>query len=102
MPAPYRISKLFEPSRRAVIFAGDCRKFLKTIPDESVQLIVTSPPYNLGKEYEKRSKLEGYVEEQASVIRECFRVLKRTGSICWQVGNFVDGGSIVPRWARTP
>jgi len=69
---------------------------LRDTGSESVQLIVTSPPYNLGKEYEKRSKLTDYLAWQAEVIRECTRVLRADGSICWQVGNFVDSGSIVP------
>jgi len=96
MAEQFKISKIFEPSRRAVIYAGDCLEFLRGLPTESIQLIVTSPPYNLGKEYEKKTRLEHYVKEQAQVIRECHRVLKPSGSICWQVGNFVDSGSIVP------
>ncbi len=90
------IAATFDADRRAVIFHGDCRDFLRTVPDESVRLVVTSPPYNLGKEYERRSCLDDYVETQAEVIRECFRILKPSGSLCWQVGNFVDAGAIVP------
>jgi adenine-specific DNA-methyltransferase len=80
------------------VHQGDCIDLLAGIPDESIQLVVTSPPYNLGKSYEKRSPLDLYVESQRRVIAECVRVLKPEGSICWQVGNFVDkkGGSIVP------
>jgi adenine-specific DNA-methyltransferase len=66
------------------------------VPNGTLQLVVTSPPYNLGKEYEKRLKLDQYVEQQAAVIRECVRALKSTGSICWQVGNYVDGRQIIP------
>lgn len=69
---------------------------LSTIPDSQIQLVVTSPPYNIGKEYEKRQPLEAYVAWQDKVIRECHRVLKPTGSICWQVGNYVNNGEIVP------
>lgn len=60
------------------------------------RLVVTSPPYNIGKSYERRQKLDDYLEGQASVIRECVRVLADDGSICWQVGNFVDENEIVP------
>ena len=90
------ISDTFRPRERAVVFPGSCLDFLKQIPDGSIQLIVTSPPYNIGKEYEKKIKIERYLEQQAKVIHECVRVLSETGSICWQVGNFVDGGAIVP------
>ncbi|MDA8170556.1 MAG: site-specific DNA-methyltransferase [Nitrospiraceae bacterium] len=90
------ISERFSNSENIVVYHGDCLKLLSTIPDESLQLIVTSPPYNIGKEYEKRLKLENYLEQQAAVIRECVRSLSPRGSICWQVGNYVDNGSIIP------
>jgi adenine-specific DNA-methyltransferase len=61
-----------------------------------MQLIVTSPPYNIGKTYEKRSPLEAYVTQQARVIAECVRLLDERGSLCWQVGNHVQDGEIFP------
>lgn len=90
------ISKRFHPSNHAVVFHGSCIDLLKEIPDGSMQLIVTSPPYNIGKEYEKKLKLNNYLEQQASVIKECTRTLSERGSICWQVGNYVDKGSLIP------
>jgi adenine-specific DNA-methyltransferase len=89
-------SDAFGIDEKLVLYSGDCLDLLASIPDGEIQLIVTSPPYNLGKEYEKRLKLEKYLEEQAKVIRECVRVLSPSGSICWQVGNFVNKGEIVP------
>lgn len=86
----------FSPDARIVVYEGDCMALLSQIPDRAIQLVVTSPPYNLGKVYEKRSSLDQYVEWQARVIRECHRVLSDSGSICWQVGNYVDKGQIVP------
>lgn len=70
--------------------------FLASIPSGSVQLIITSPPYNVGKSYEKKTAFSDYLNKQRQVISECFRVLSEKGSICWQVGNFVDKGSIIP------
>ena len=90
------IKSEFNSEAQTVIFEGDCLEFLASIPSQSIQLIVTSPPYNLGKEYEKRAKFEDYVNWQKQVITECHRILKNEGSICWQVGNFVDKGSIIP------
>jgi len=58
--------------------------------------VVTSPPYNIGKEYESRSKLSDYLEFQEVVIGEVARVVADGGSICWQVGNHVAKGEIVP------
>jgi DNA modification methylase len=90
------ISTKFDPRKNFVLYQGDCLKLLKGIPDESLQLIVTSPPYNIGKEYEMKLKLSQYIEQQASIIKECVRALSVQGSICWQVGNHVDNGSIIP------
>lgn len=70
--------------------------FMQRIPDETFKLIVTSPPYNLGKDYESRSPLDLYVAAQQKVIAECVRLLRPDGSICWQVGNYVNKGEIAP------
>ncbi|HED01093.1 MAG TPA: site-specific DNA-methyltransferase [Proteobacteria bacterium] len=90
------ISKKFSPAERVVVYPGDCLALLKGVPDGALQLIVTSPPYNIGKEYEKKLNLNKYLEQQAAVISECVRALSDKGSICWQVGNYVYGGAIVP------
>ena len=74
----------------------DNLKFMRRLDDESMDLIVTSPPYNIGKEYENRRSQELYIEEQAACIAEAVRLLKPSGSICWQVGNHVDNGEVFP------
>jgi adenine-specific DNA-methyltransferase len=61
-----------------------------------MHLIVTSPPYNLGKSYEKKTSNELYIEQQSAAIAEAFRLLHPRGSICWQVGNYIDGGEVFP------
>ena len=66
------------------------------LPDGAFKLIVTSPPYNLGKSYEGKSELDVYLTMQERVIGECVRLLHDQGSICWQVGNHVEDGEIVP------
>lgn len=90
------IAKKYVPTADAVVFNGTCLDLMKSIPDKAVNLIVTSPPYNIGKEYEKKVKIKDYIEQQETVIKECYRILAPTGSICWQVGNFVEKGSIIP------
>jgi adenine-specific DNA-methyltransferase len=80
----------------AVMECKDNLSFMRPLKNESMQLIVTSPPYNIGKSYEKRSSLEAYIQSQAQVISECVRLLNPRGSLCWQVGNHVMDGEIVP------
>lgn len=96
MPKDRLIHNAFARSAKIVLHEGDCLDFLRTLPDNSIQLFVTSPPYNLGKEYEKRTDMDRYVTWQAKIINECYRALRHDGSICWQVGNFVENGRIVP------
>ena len=76
---------------------ADRMKLLKKLENNSVQLIITSPPYNIGKIYEKKQTLKSYLFEQEKTLRECVRVLKKTGSLCWQVGNYIkDKSEIIP------
>ena len=74
----------------------DNMDFMAGLPDESMKLVVTSPPYNLGKLYEKRTRLQSYVRGQERVIAECVRLLSPSGSLCWQTGNYVDRGEVFP------
>lgn len=92
----FRLSQNFDPDATAILYEGDCRRLLVQIPDQACKLIVTSPPYNIGKPYEKRIELEEYLDQQRQIISECVRVLAEDGSICWQVGNYVEANQIVP------
>lgn len=92
LPVPVGSRASAEP----VIGCEDNRTFMAGLPDEKMKLIVTSPPYNLGKSYESRAPLEVYLEEQREVIDECVRLLHPQGSLCWQVGNYVEEGEIIP------
>ncbi len=78
------------------IALGKCEDLLASLPDGCVDLVVSSPPYNLGKEYEAKRALQAYVEEQSGVLAECCRVTKPGGSIFWQVGSFSDKGMLIP------
>lgn len=74
----------------------DNLKFMGRLPDGAFRLIVTSPPYNIGKSYERKSSLDDYIRGQRQVIAECVRLLDERGSICWQVGNHVAEGEVFP------
>ena len=86
----------FDSTHDVVLYNGDCLDLLSGMPDRQVKLVATSPPYNLGKPYETRVTLDDYLHQQTKIIEECVRVLDRRGSICWQVGNYVNNGEVVP------
>jgi adenine-specific DNA-methyltransferase len=78
------------------MFQGDRLRLLEQIPSGSAKLVVTSPPYNIGKRYESRLGLDVYLALQEETLRQAVRVLHTNGSLCWQVGNHVDHGEIYP------
>ena len=75
---------------------SDALEFMGNIPSESVQLVLTSPPYNIGKEYEARTSIENYLEVMRPIVKQICRIISPNGSICWQVGNFVNNGEVYP------
>lgn len=84
------------PSVRHRIVNGEALDSLQSIEAGKFDLIITSPPYNIGKSYETKTSIETYLQTQENIIRELIRVLSEKGSICWQVGNYVDKGEIFP------
>ena len=93
---PKEIATQFDHDADIVLYTGDTNELIETIPDNSVKLIVTSPPYNLGKAYEDRVSIEKYLDIQAQIIANLYRILHSDGSVCWQVGNFVQDGEVFP------
>jgi DNA modification methylase len=79
-----------------ILGCKDSLSFLQTVPSNSVKLVVTSPPYNIGKVYEEKVKLEKYLEYQRQVAKECKRILADDGNLAWEVGNYVYEGEIFP------
>lgn len=90
------ISDRYESNSDVVLFEGNCSTLLKDIPSDSVDLVITSPPYNVGKKYEKKMSLQAYLKNQEPVIVELVRVLADTGNLCWQVGNYIEKGEVFP------
>ena len=86
----------FDPTATSVILEGDSAETLKTVPDGSMKLIITSPPYNIGKVYEEATHLDVYLENLTPIVDQLIRVLADDGSLCWQVGNYVEGSEIFP------
>jgi adenine-specific DNA-methyltransferase len=76
--------------------AGNAFEHVSELADQSVQLTVTSPPYNIGKRYERRVELDHYLEPYRAFLLELFAKTAGTGVVCWQVGNYVERGIAVP------
>lgn len=91
-----QISETFSADAECVIAAGDCINTLRGLPNSFANLIITSPPYNIGKEYEKATVLDRYLDTLAPIVEELIRVLSPRGSLVWQVGNYVEKGEIFP------
>ncbi len=60
---------------------------MSEIPNESIHLVVTSPPYNVGKEYDKDWSLEEYLSFLKRVWAEVYRVLVPGGRACINIAN---------------
>lgn len=90
------ITRSYRTDADAIMLHGDNLIHLASLPENSVDLVITSPPYNIGKDYESVIELNEYLSLQKKVISECVRVLKPTGSICWQVGFTKSGEEIIP------
>lgn len=86
----------FKLGPKSFIGCADNIDYMRSQKKESMNLIVTSPPYNIGKTYEKKTTAEVYIEQQTATIAEAVRLLHPKGSICWQVGNNVEDGEIFP------
>lgn len=91
-----KIHSSYSENNTIVLHEGDTYKFLKTIPDKTITMAITSPPYNVGKVYEKKTTITKYLKDQEKVIGELVRILNDNGSICWEVGNYIEKGEVYP------
>lgn len=79
-----------------VFLHGDSLDSLQKCPSEFIRLIITSPPYNVGKEYETQTNLEKYLSELEPILEQLVRVLAPEGSLCWQIGNYIENKEVFP------
>jgi len=86
----------YRKDAKIVIAKGDSSEILKRVPDGIFKLIITSPPYNLGKEYELETELDKYLFKLGPIVDELVRALHPEGSLCWQVGNYVKKSEVFP------
>jgi adenine-specific DNA-methyltransferase len=95
-PESFEIVEEFESRTSIVLTTGDCLDALRQVSNNEICLVITSPPYNIGKVYEQATDLESYLRHMQPIIKELVRVLAPGGSICWQTGNYVDEGVVFP------
>ena len=68
------------------VYCMDAFELLKQLPDDSVDLVLTDPPYNIGKD--EWDKIDNYAEWFGSVLKEIERVLKENGSFYFWHNQF--------------
>lgn len=78
------------------VINSDSLDYLTKTDSGSIDLIITSPPYNIGKVYENTMTISEYKTWISQYIKEFFRVIKSSGSVVFQVGNYVDKGKVYP------
>jgi len=86
----------FDPNAEACLLVGDAAETLSAVPAGAAKLVITSPPYNIGKAYERATGLDEYLQNLLPVVGQVVRVLAPDGSLCWQVGNYVDDAEVFP------
>jgi DNA modification methylase len=91
-----KITNHFSQDSEIAFCHGNSLDILKNCPSSFAKLIITSPPYNVGKEYETQISLEKYLKQLEPIINQLVRVLNPHGSLCWQVGNYVEDREVFP------
>lgn len=92
----------------ALVYAGDCLELMKKLPDSLIHLTVTSPPYNIGKEYENIISLDKYIEWSEEWISLIHRLTNQNGTFWLNLGylEVPNKGNAVPipylLWDKTP
>jgi site-specific DNA-methyltransferase (adenine-specific) len=83
------------------IHCGNCSEILQTIPDNSVDLVITSPPYFQQRDYGgggigNEKTVEEFVANLLQIFKECVRVTKKTGTLVFNLGDkYIDGNLLL-------
>lgn len=80
----------------SVLFEGDCLELVRKIPDGSIDLTLTSPPYCIGKKYDSSRSVDDFISAHRVILPEIVRTTREGGSICWQVGYHVAKQAAYP------
>ena len=102
------MGKAYFETEDCLLYAGDCLDLMKRLDSSFVNLTVTSPPYNIGKEYEEPMPLENYLDWCKNWISEIHRVTNDQGAFWLNIGylEIPEKGRAVPipylLWDKTP
>ncbi len=80
----------------ARLYNQDAAAFLESLEPGTVDLLITSPPYCIGKEYESTASVTDFLEAHRVLLPLAFRALSKSGNLCWQVGNHVKNNKVIP------
>ena len=91
-----------QPAGKVKILWGDCLESLKQLPAESIQLMVTSPPYYNAREYSHWDDLNKYLDEMRRIVEQCYRVLDNHHVFAFNVGDIFDNDNLVVKsvWGK--
>lgn len=95
-------NEIFAQSEKTFInkvICGDCIEVMKMMPQNFIHLIITSPPYNVGKPYKNhfdRMPYQQYLQWLEQVWIECYRILVKGGRICINVPSVTADGQYQP------
>lgn len=92
------VGKPYYENSNVLLYKMDCLEFMKKMNKPFIDLTVTSPPYNIGKEYEKVKSTEEYINWSQSWMEEIYRITKTNGAFWLNLGYFIvpQKGHAVP------
>lgn len=88
--------KAFNAGAEFVIYNGDCRDMLSALPDGGVDALLSSPPYFMGKSYDRSYSVADFYADMGAIAPDCVRVISKGGALCWQVGMHCLDGVVLP------
>lgn len=103
-----RLGKPYYEAPNCLIYNGDCQELLPKLDDCVIDLTVTSPPYNIGKVYEKALPLDDYIKWCSKWIHEIHRLTTSTGAFWLNLGylSIPDRAKAIPipylLWDKIP
>ena len=81
---------------RWVVYNGDCSDLISAVKASSIDLALTSPPYFMGKDYDRSYNVQDFVADHEKILPALVDLIKPSGNVCWQVGSHVRDNVAIP------